>query len=103
MDYVPTTDLKSAANVFGHQIANLARTIFRQRSIFQLIQSRSSDAPPEEAWRKHGEHVELSAHYESQHYRQDSRKTRYGADIMQHGELVKPRPTAVGVPGIAFH
>ena len=39
------------------------QSICRQTNISQLRRSRSGDAPVEEAWRKHGEHVELSTHY----------------------------------------
>ena len=101
IDYVATTVSKSAADVFGHLVANSA--IYPTAEDYFLDPSnRSSDATPEEYWRMNGERVELLAYYESQDYRQHSRQTHCGKDEAPHEEFAKRRPTAVDVPGIAF-
>ena len=94
MDCVPTVVLKSVTDVFEHLIANLANLSFIERvfpSSFKVDQMvpllKKSDASMEDI----------------SNYLQDSRKICHGADEVPHEEFAKPRPTADGVPGIAFH
>ena len=99
MDYVSTTVLKSAADVFEHQIANLANPSFAEGTFPSSF--KIGQVTP--LLKKPGASMENMSNYESQHYRQDSRKTSYGADETPHGELAKPRPIAIGILSIAFH